>query len=123
MPTPAMPSFGYPVDGNRKQLFMDLSIQPTKTDIMYVYVRSMKRLLLILFAVISGQAALAQNVTVKGVVSAGDTSLAAVTVQVKGTNVATQTDVDGSYTISAPAKGTLVFTSVGFAAMEIPVNN
>jgi TonB-dependent starch-binding outer membrane protein SusC len=90
---------------------------------MYVYVRSMKRFLLILFAVISGQAALAQNVTVKGVVSAGDTALAAVTVQLKGTNTATQTDVDGSFSISVPGNGVLVFTSVGFASQEIPVNN
>jgi TonB-linked SusC/RagA family outer membrane protein len=90
---------------------------------MYVYVRSMKRLLLILFAVISGQAALAQNVTVKGVVNAGDTALAAVTVQLKGTNIATQTDVDGSFSISVPGNGVLVFTSVGFASQEVPVNN
>ena len=107
---PVMPSFGYPLDGNRKLLSMSSSIQPTKTDIMYVYVRSMKRLLLILFAVISGQAALAQNVTVKGVVSAGDTALAAVTVQLKGSNIATQTDVDGSFSISVPGNGVLIFT-------------
>lgn len=90
---------------------------------MYVYVRSMKRLLLILFAVISGQAVLAQNVTVKGVVNAGDTTLAAVTVQQKGGTIGTQTGADGSFTITVPGNAVLVFTSVGFAAMEIPVNN
>jgi TonB-dependent starch-binding outer membrane protein SusC len=90
---------------------------------MYVHVRSMKRLLLILFAVISGQAALAQNVTVKGVVNAGDTGLAAVTVQQKGGTLGTQTGSDGSFTITVPGNAVLVFTSVGFAAVEIPVNN
>src|SRR5688572_12282670 len=110
MPFPAKPSFGYPLDGNRKLLLMSSSIQPTKTDIMYVYVRSMKRLLLILFAVISGQAALAQNVTVKGVVNAGDTGLAAVTVQQKGGTLGTQTGSDGSFTITVPGNSVLVFT-------------
>lgn len=90
---------------------------------MYVHVRSMKRLLLILFAVICGQAALAQNVTVKGVVNAGDTGLAAVTVQQKGGTLGTQTGSDGSFTITVPGNAVLVFTSVGFAAVEIPVNN
>lgn len=90
---------------------------------MYVHVRSMKRLLLILLVSLPFQAVLAQNVTVKGTVMAGDTALAAVTVQLKGANVATQTDLDGAYTISVPGNGVLVFTSVGFAAQEIPVNN
>jgi TonB-linked SusC/RagA family outer membrane protein len=83
----------------------------------------MKMLWLILPAMLCAQVVLAQNVTVKGTVTAGDTALAAVTVQVKGSNVATQTDVDGNFSISAPARGTLVFTSVGFAAQEIPIGN
>lgn len=38
-----------------------------------------------------------------------------VTVTVKGTRVATQTDDNGNYTLNAPANATLVFSSVGFA--------
>src|SRR6476469_4029618 len=41
-----------------------------------------------------------------------------VTVTVKGTKVATQTDGDGNYTINVPAAATLVFTSVGFRPVE-----
>jgi TonB-dependent starch-binding outer membrane protein SusC len=40
------------------------------------------------------------------------------TVTVKGTQVATQTDANGNYTINAPANATLVFTSVGYAPIE-----
>jgi TonB-linked SusC/RagA family outer membrane protein len=42
-----------------------------------------------------------------------------VTVTVKGTRVATQTDDNGNYTINAPANNALVFTSVGFAANQV----
>src|SRR5215210_2142558 len=42
-----------------------------------------------------------------------------VTVTVKGTRVATQTDDNGNYTVNAPANSTLVFTSVGFAPSEV----
>src|SRR5690606_36061067 len=58
-----------------------------------------------------------------GTVTGGDAALAGVTVQLKGTVFATQTDADGKYTIKVPANGTLVFTSVGFAPYEVPVNN
>jgi TonB-linked SusC/RagA family outer membrane protein len=90
---------------------------------MYVFVRSMKRLLVLLLVAMPFQAVLAQNVTVTGTVSAGDTALPGVTVQVKGSTVATQTDGSGNFSISAPARGTLVFTSVGFAAHEVAINN
>lgn len=76
-----------------------------------------------MLAMMSLQAVWAQNVTVRGTVTSGDTALAAVTVQVKGSTVATQTGADGSFTISAPANGTLIFTSIGFGAREVPVNN
>jgi iron complex outermembrane receptor protein len=42
-----------------------------------------------------------------------------VTVTVKGTQTATQTASDGTYSISVPENGVLVFTSVGFTAMEM----
>ncbi len=90
---------------------------------MHVFVRSMKRLFLLLLAALPVQAALAQNVTVKGNVTAGDTALAGVTVQVKNGTSATQTDGSGNYSISLPGNGVLIFTSVGFARMEVPVNN
>ncbi len=45
-----------------------------------------------------------------------------VTVTVKGTRVATQTDDNGNYTVNAPSNATLVFSSVGFAPNEIAAN-
>ncbi|MBL0356441.1 MAG: TonB-dependent receptor [Chitinophagaceae bacterium] len=44
-----------------------------------------------------------------------------VTVRIKGSNVATVTDATGSYSISAPDGGTLVFSSVGYLTQEVAV--
>ncbi|MGI4736407.1 MAG: SusC/RagA family TonB-linked outer membrane protein [Janthinobacterium lividum] len=50
-------------------------------------------------------------------------ALPGVTVLVKGTTNGTTTGADGTFTLDAPANATLVFSSVGFAGQEIPVNN
>ncbi|MDO7743623.1 MAG: carboxypeptidase-like regulatory domain-containing protein, partial [Pedobacter sp.] len=67
----------------------------------------------------------AQDITVRGTVSDGTdkSTIPAVSVVVKGTTKATQTDVNGKYTISVPANGTLVFTYIGYTTQEVPVNN
>ncbi|WDF68278.1 TonB-dependent receptor [Sphingobacterium oryzagri] len=49
--------------------------------------------------------------------------LSGVTVQVKGSTVANTTNTNGTFEISAPAAGTLVFTMVGFAPVEQAVAN
>jgi len=69
--------------------------------------------------------AFAQDITIKGVVRDGgdQTTIPGVSVQVKGTTRTVQTDVAGNYTIEAPANASLVFTYVGMATREIPVNN
>jgi TonB-dependent starch-binding outer membrane protein SusC len=62
---------------------------------------------------------LAQNRTVTGVVrDPQGAALPGVTVTIKGTNTATQTNSEGVYTINAPGEGTLVFTSVGYLGRE-----
>jgi TonB-linked SusC/RagA family outer membrane protein len=61
--------------------------------------------------------------TVSGRVASGDSALAGVTVQVKGSNTAAQTDVDGRFSISASPNATLVFSSVGFATQEVAIGN
>ena len=43
-----------------------------------------------------------------------------VSVKVKGTNRGTVTDLDGRYSINAPKGATLVFSYVGYDAMELP---
>jgi TonB-linked SusC/RagA family outer membrane protein len=76
-------------------------------------------LLLIFFALSS--AISAQKIT--GRVARGDSALQGVTVLLKGTTVNTQTDANGQFSITAPANGTLVFTSVGFQTLELPISN
>ncbi|MBO9682550.1 MAG: SusC/RagA family TonB-linked outer membrane protein [Flavisolibacter sp.] len=45
-----------------------------------------------------------------------------VSVTVKGTNVGTVTDNNGAYRISAASSGSLIFSSVGYSRMEIPIS-
>lgn len=61
--------------------------------------------------------------TITGRVAAGDTALAGVTVQVKGTNNATQTNSAGRFSINAPAEGSLVFTYIGYAPQEVAIGS
>ncbi|MBW7889432.1 MAG: SusC/RagA family TonB-linked outer membrane protein [Chitinophagaceae bacterium] len=49
--------------------------------------------------------------------------LASVTITVKGTTNVTVSDASGNYSIHADGNATLVFSSVGFATLEVPVNN
>ena len=68
--------------------------------------------------------ALAQNITVSGtVVDPEGEPLIGASVIVQGQSMGTATDIDGQYTISAPANGTLVFSYVGYNTQEIPVDN
>jgi len=46
-----------------------------------------------------------------------------VTVRVKGTNIGTQTNTAGSYTISVPGRSTIQFSFIGYASREITVRN
>ena len=49
--------------------------------------------------------------------------LPGVNVVIKGTSQGTVTDIEGTYSLSAASTDTLTFTSVGYAAQTIPVNN
>lgn len=74
---------------------------------------------LLLFTVV----AFAQNTVTGKVTDSKDNSpVAGITVTVKNGRGATQTTTDGSYSINVPANATLVFSGVGFARQEIPVN-
>jgi TonB-linked SusC/RagA family outer membrane protein len=65
----------------------------------------------------------AQQITVTGKVSRGDTAIAGATVAVRNTNTATVTNNQGMYSISALPNAVLVISSVGFETQEIPVAN
>jgi TonB-linked SusC/RagA family outer membrane protein len=83
----------------------------------------MKKLLLVslCFLVLCMTQVFAQNRTVTGTVTAKDDGLPipGVTVKIKGTNIGTPTDVNGKFSISAPANATLVFSFIGYASQEV----
>ncbi|MGZ8524388.1 MAG: SusC/RagA family TonB-linked outer membrane protein [Chitinophagaceae bacterium] len=61
--------------------------------------------------------------TITGTVSdESGKKLSSVSVAVKGTTIGTTTDVSGQYNVNAPANATLVFSSVGYASMDVPVS-
>ena len=65
----------------------------------------------------------AQNITVKGTVtdaSNGD-PVPATSVIVSGTTQGVVSDVDGVYSISAPSDGVLIFSSIGYETMQVPI--
>lgn len=67
----------------------------------------------------------AQDRTITGTVTASEDNqpMPSVTVMVKETNVATQTDLDGKYSIKAPSGSTLVFSFVGYTTREIKLGS
>ncbi len=75
-------------------------------------------------AVLISSVAFAQNLTVKGVVTDAATGEAVpfASIQIKGTMTGASTDADGQYTINAPANGTLVFSSIGYHVVEVPID-
>ena len=84
----------------------------------------MKRLIPLLLVLVTG---LAQaQVTVRGTVTSAvdGRGIPGVTVQAKGSNTGTATDMDGGYTLSVSSGDvTLVFRSLGFKTQEIVVGN
>ena len=68
-----------------------------------------------------------QSLTISGKVSdESGVGMPGVNVIVKGTSNGTTTNVDGDFTLnisSEQASGTLVFSFIGYAAQEIPINN
>jgi len=85
-----------------------------------------KKIILLCFLVCIGfQMLMAQGFRVTGTLTESATGqpMPGVTVLVKGTNQGTATDIDGNYSIEVPDQNAvLVFSFVGYAAREIPVN-
>ena len=68
--------------------------------------------------------AMAQNITVKGIVkdANGQTVIGASVLQ-KGTLNGSTTDVDGAFQLSVPSNATLQVSFIGFKTIELAVNN
>jgi len=73
----------------------------------------------------SGQELSAQNVTVKGIITSKEdgTTLPGVNVAVKGTTRGVTTDINGLYSIEVKPEESLVYTYIGFQAVEVRVGN
>ncbi|MEJ7694604.1 SusC/RagA family TonB-linked outer membrane protein [Daejeonella sp.] len=73
--------------------------------------------------VVSNFAIQAQRADVRGkVIDAAGQPLIGVSVRVKGTQAGASTDVQGNFTLDAPANAVLVFTYVGYVTQEVAVN-
>lgn len=81
----------------------------------------MRKLSLLACALLLGGAAYAQDMTVKGKVTANGLEMPGVTVSVKGTAGGTITSLDGDFTIKADAGSVLVFSFIGYETVEVPV--
>lgn len=87
----------------------------------------MRKFSMLLLSLVVSSALFTQNLlaqTVTGTVTDQQSSKGVpnVSVVVKGTNTATQTDNSGAYRINAASGATLVFTSVGYTSQEVSVN-
>ena len=81
------------------------------------------KLFFMAMAMLVSSLAYGQTLKVTGVVSDASTGegIPYAAVQVKGTMTGVSTDGEGLYTISAPADGVLVFSSVGYVSQEVNV--
>ena len=63
-----------------------------------------------------------QGITIKGrVVDAAGEPVVAVSIMVEGTRLGTSTDINGEYTILAPANGKLTFSSIGYLSLTVNI--
>ena len=73
--------------------------------------------------ILSVGSAWAQNISVTGkVVDKSNEPIVGAYVVVDGTTVGTSTDIDGAFSISAPANGTLKFTCMGYKDVAVALN-
>ncbi|KAI9549113.1 hypothetical protein GHT06_007264 [Daphnia sinensis] len=78
----------------------------------------------VLFLMLNVSLAFGQEAQVRGTVSdEAGSPLPGVTILLKGTTKGTTTDLDGNYSISAPATGVLVFSFIGYNAAEVTIGN
>ena len=81
------------------------------------------KLLIVVMTMLVSSVAFAQSITVTGVVTDSSTGQGVpfASLQLKGTMTGTSTDGDGLYTIDVPADGVLIFSSIGYKDVEVPV--
>lgn len=84
--------------------------------------KGIKTLFSVLFLAV-GLSAAAQNITVKGTVTDAQTGdpVPGAGVVVSGTATGVVTDFDGTYSITIASDGVLIFSSIGYETMQVPV--
>jgi len=82
-----------------------------------------KKLTMVLALFFVGIGFLTAQTLVRGTVvdDTGEPAIGA-TIQVQGTTQGTVTDIDGNFTLSAPADGVLIISYVGYQTQEVPVS-
>ena len=83
-----------------------------------------RKLMLFLALFFMGIGIITAQTQVRGTVvdDAGEPVIGA-TIQIKGTTQGTVTDIDGNFSLSAPANGTLVVSFVGYQTQEVAVTS
>ena len=83
------------------------------------------RIICISIAVLMYSVASAQNISVSGNVtdSSSGEPIPFASVHLEGTTIGGSTDSEGHYSLSVPHDGLLVFSSIGYKAVEIPVSS
>ena len=85
----------------------------------------MKKIKMFLLAVtmLVSSMAFGQDLTVTGIVKDSSTGegVPFASLQIKGTMTGTSSDADGYYSISVPSDGVIIFSSVGYVTLEVPV--
>lgn len=84
-----------------------------------------QRLWMVMWLLLTTTLALAQQKTISGkITDATNQPAVGATISVKGTNVATQTDVNGNFSIKVPAgRNVLTVSSVGFESQDVNISN
>lgn len=82
----------------------------------------MRKFVLLMIVLSAGALALAQNKRIFGTVKSADGQpIAGATVLVEGTSVGTTTNADGSFSVQAPADGTLTVSFIGYASKSVNI--
>ena len=83
----------------------------------------MRKILLMMAAILCAGMSYAQNIAVSGIVTDADDGepLTGVSVAVMGTTTGTSTDLEGRYSLSVPANTQLTFSYLGYASQTIEV--
>jgi len=83
------------------------------------------RIKLLLVVMLMGNFLFAQQATIKGTVTDGETGepMAGVTVVIKGTTIGTTSNVDGNYQLVSEKGATIAFSFIGYKKLEVQVKD